>query len=352
MAAKMDANGILSSIKKGDIRNLYFLEGEEPFFIDQISEAIEKYALPEHEKEFNQFIFYGQDIDIAAVISQARQFPMMAERQVIIIREAQECKNLIKPVSVRNKTNKTVEIVLLEEYVKSPMPSTVLVICYKHGRLDKRTKAAKNIIENSVYLNSEKLKDNNLPNWIESCAQSAGMVMNPDAAFMMSEFLGNDLSRIKNELEKLQLKVEKGKPVTREIVLENIGISKEYNVFELNKALGKRDILKAYQIINYFALNPKENPIQMITGGLYSYFQKMYALHVLAKHGDDMVSKRTRVPPYYLGEYKAAAKFYTLPKLAMVFDALSECDLKSKGVEGVTISEGELLKELVYKIIH
>ena len=244
------AKQILDSIKKGDVKPVYFLTGDEPFYIDGISNYIEENLLDDNEKEFNQTVYYGRDVKVEDIISTAKRYPMMAERQVVIIKEAQDLARTIED---------------LLPYVENPQPTTVLVLCYKYKKLDKRKKLSKEIIKSGVYFESKKLYENQVPEWIRKVVSKRGYTITPKAAQMLVEFIGNDLSKVNNELEKLQLIIKQGDSITPTLVEENIGISKDYNNFELQNAISRRDVKKAFGIIQYFGNNPKNHPLVMTT---------------------------------------------------------------------------------------
>ncbi|HEY4628680.1 MAG TPA: DNA polymerase III subunit delta, partial [Flavobacterium sp.] len=237
---------IVNDIKSGNIKPIYFLMGEEPYYIDKLSDYIEKNVLTEEEKGFNQTVLYGRDVSIEDIISTAKRYPMMAERQVVIVKEAQDLTKTIDK---------------LESYAENPMPSTVLVICYKYKTLDKRKKVTKNIAKSGVVYESKKLYENQVGDWIKRVLSGKNYTIDPKASAMLVEFLGTDLSKINNELEKLQIILPKGSTITAKHIEENIGFSKDFNVFELRKAIGERNQLKAYQIAQYFSDNPKDNPM-------------------------------------------------------------------------------------------
>ena len=242
---------IINDIKSGNIKPIYFLMGEEPYYIDKLSEYIEKNILTDDEKGFNQTVLYGRDVTIDDVVGAAKRYPMMAEKQVIIVKEAQDLSRTIEQI---------------EKYAENPMPSTVLVFCYKYKTLDKRKKALKLITKNGLVFESKKLYENQVGQWITRVLSGKGYQIEPKANAMLVEFLGTDLSKINNELEKLQIILPKGSTFTAKHIEENIGFSKDFNVFELRKSLGERNQLKSYQIVQYFAENPKENNIVMVVG--------------------------------------------------------------------------------------
>lgn len=350
-----EVNQLLLDINRRLFKPVYFLCGEEPYYIDVIADKIEKTVLDESEKEFNQTIVYGKDTDLASILSLAKQFPMMSEYQVVIVKEAQNLKELNKSAdedgdSKSSKgSNATAQFLA---YVQSPQPTTVLVFCYKYKTLDKRSALAKAIQKNAAYAEFSKLYDNQIPDWINSYVKEKKYSISPKASFLMSEFLGSDLSKIANEIDKLVINLKEGSEITAEAVQDNIGISKEYNIFEFQDALAKKDVLKANRIVNYFAANEKEHHPVMITGSLYNYFSKILKYHFLADKSKFTAAQALGVNPFFVEGYAKAAANYSTGKLKQIFSYLKECDLKTKGVDNSGTANGELLKELVFKILH
>jgi DNA polymerase-3 subunit delta len=333
----MKFDQIMSDLKNKKYAPIYFLMGEETYYIDEISDYISANVLTENEKVFNQTVIYGKDTDIATVINAAKRFPMMANNQVIIVKEAQNIKNIEN----------------LIYYVEKPLKSTVLVINYKYKELDKRKKLYTLLDKNAIVFNSEKLYDDKIPNWISEFLHSKGYGISPDAAVMLTEFLGNDLSKIVNELKKLFITLPQGTTkISADIIEKNIGFSKEYNNFELQKALATKDVLKANRIILHFAKNPNDNPFVLTVSSLYGYFIKVFKYHFLPDKSKTAVASALKVHPFFAGEYEAAARKYPPAKLVKIIEWLREYDLKSKGVGSYSASQGDLLKELVFKILH
>lgn len=311
--------------------------GEEPYYIDRLTEYIEGNILTEEEKGFNQMVLYGKDVSIEDVISNAKRYPMMAERQVVIVKEAQELSRTIEK---------------LESYVENPQPSTVLVFAYKYKTLDKRKKVTKLIEKHGVVYESKKLYENQVGDWIKRVLSGKQYNIEPKAAAMLVEFLGTDLSKINNELEKLAIILPKGSTITPSIIEENIGISKDYNVFELRKALGEKDQLKAYKIANYFAQNPKDNPLVMTTGLVFGFFSQLLQYHGLKDKNPSNVAKTLKVNPYFVKDYDIALRNYPMKKVSAIVAALRDIDVKSKGVGANAIPQGDLLKEMLVKIFN
>ncbi|HRG01029.1 MAG TPA: DNA polymerase III subunit delta [Bacteroidia bacterium] len=354
-----EVNQILTDLKRKIFKPVYFLSGEEAYYIDLISDYIEKNALDESEQEFNQTILYGKDVDLNAIISAAKRFPMMSEYQVVIVKEAQNLKELGKASGgddedddIPAKKTSTGSSNALASYLQQPQSSTILVFCYKYKTLDKRSSVYKSLQKNHVFLETKKMYDNQIPEWITSFVQERKFKIGPKASFLLAEFLGNDLSKITNEVEKLLINLEEGDEITPEAVQDNIGISKEFNVFELQDALAKKDILKANRIINYFSANEKEHPAVMTLSTLYGYFSKILLYHFCPDKSKFAVAQALGVNPFFVDGYAKAAQNYGTAKLKAIFSYLKEYDLKTKGVDNSGVSNGELMKELIFKILH
>jgi DNA polymerase-3 subunit delta len=327
---------IFSDLKKQIYRPLYLLFGEEPYFIDVIAEFIEKNVLTDEEKEFNLSIIYGKDIDAATLISYARRYPMMANYQVLIVREAQVMEDLDE----------------LLPYAGNPVPSTLLVICYKYGKIDKRKSLYKAFEKNGVVFESAHLYDNQIPDWIGAYVKKHHYSITPKAAILLNEFVGNELSNIVNELGKLFINLPPQTVINEGHIERNIGISKDFNVFELQKALGNKDIYKSNLIINHFGANTRENPIVKVIPMLYSFFSKVLVYHFLPDKSQKNVASALSVHPYFLNDFTRAARNYSPAKLTHVVSLLREYDLKAKGVDNASTTDGELLKEMIYRILH
>ncbi|MEH6408155.1 MAG: DNA polymerase III subunit delta [Leeuwenhoekiella sp.] len=331
-----EANRIVADIKKGNIKPIYFLMGEESYYIDQLSDFIDKNVLTEEEKGFNQVVLYGRDVTIDDIVSQAKRYPMMAERQVVIVKEAQALSR---------------DIDKLEAYAENPQPSTVLVICYKYKKLDKRKKVYKQIAKNGIVFESKRLYENQVGDWIRRVMSGKGYVVEPKAAHMLVEFLGTDLSKIYNELSKLMLVLPQGSNITPLAIEENIGISKDFNNFELRKAVGERDVLKAHRIINYFAQNPKDNPMVVTIALLFGFFQQLLMYHGLPSTDKASVAKALGINPFFVSEYVSAARNYPMKQVSQIINLLRQADVKSKGVGAYNLAQGDLLKELLVGIM-
>ncbi|RXF69793.1 DNA polymerase III subunit delta [Arcticibacter tournemirensis] len=342
----MTVAALLNDLKARKFKPVYLFHGEEPFYIDLFSDYIEKNLLTDAEKGFNQTVLYGRDTDIMTVLNSAKRFPMMSDYQLVLIKEAQDMK-----WGKETDDKKSGDPFLA--YLEKPLASTILVFCYKHGKFDKRKKTYKAIEKNGVVFESAVIYENKVPAWVEDFVREKAYRINPRAAALIAEYLGNDLSKISNELEKLMLNIPKGNEISVDDVQNNIGISKEYNVFELQDALAKRDILKANRIINYFGSNTKANPIQMVLGALNTWFTKILKYHYITDRSPQTLAKELGVNPYFIKDYDLAAKSFNLSRTFEVISYLREYDLKTKGVDATGNTEdGDLLKELIFKILH
>lgn len=333
----MEHRQIISDLKKKVYHPIYFLCGEEPYYIDMVADYIEDNVLDENEKEFNQTVLYGKETDILTVISEAKRYPMMANHNVVIVKEAQHLDK---------------ELDKFESYIDQPTPSTILVFCFKYKTLDGRKAVSKKIKKQAVFLESKKLYDNQIPDWIEGYLKNKKYSISPHASALIAEFLGTDLSKVANELNKLIINLPQGSDITPEIVEQNIGISKDYNSFELNKAIGTRNILKANQIVYHFSKNQKDHPIQMTIGILYNFFTNLLTYHYTKDKSRNNVAAALKISPFFVQEYQTAAQNYSIKKAVKVIEYLRDYDLKSKGVNNSSADGGELMKELVFKIIH
>ncbi|WP_396137860.1 DNA polymerase III subunit delta [Flavobacterium sp.] len=328
---------ITKDIKAGLIKPIYFLMGEEPYYIDKLTEFIEQNILQEHERDFNQSILYGRDVTIEEVIGTAKRFPMMADRQVVVVREAQELSRTIDK---------------LEAYADNPQPTTVLVFAYKYKTLDKRKKITKLLDKVGVVYESKKLYENQVGDWIKRVLSGQGYSIEPKAVAMLVEFLGTDLSKINNELEKLKIILPKGHTFTPNDIEENIGFSKDFNNFELRKAIGEKNQVKAYQIIHYFAQNPKDNPLVVTTGLVFGFFSQLLQYQGLKDKSQMNAAKVLKVNPYFVKDYEVAFRNYPMKKVSTIVSALRTIDVKSKGVGAASTSQHDLLKELLITIFN
>lgn len=332
----MDEKLIIKNIKQKQFEKIYFLHGEEPYFIDLITDAIIENAMDESERDFNQSILYGKECEIGSLIANAKSYPMMGERRLVVIKEAKELK----------------DVDLLESYFNNPVDSTIFVVCYKYKKFDTRKKVIKAAASNGLVFHSEKVKDYKLVDWISTYAKNAGFQISPKAAMLLAEFLGNDLGRIVNEFEKLSILVEKGTVINEIHIEENIGISKDYNFYELSNAFSERDYLKASKIVSYFDKNPKAGSIIPIISNLFSYHVKLMRLHFSKDKSPASLAPMLGVPPFLVTQYTKAARIYNPKKLAENISILQEYDLKSKGIENASSSDGELMKEMMYRLMN
>ena len=327
---------ILSEIHKKNFAPVYFLTGDEPYFIDMISDTIENEALDEADRAFNQIVVYGRDVDVETIANHARSFPMMGERMVVIVKEAQDVKNLEN----------------FEPYLDTIPDTTLLVFVYKYKKFDKRKTLAKKIEKKGVWFESKALRDYNIPGWIQSYLKGEGYSITPKATQMLADFLGTDLHKIANELKKLTITLPKNKSIDDADVERNIGISKDYNVFELQNAIGSRDVLKANRIVNYFGDNGKDNPLLVTAINLYSFFTKVMKLHCAQDKSQSNLAAVLGVNPYFVKDYQLAARNYPPQTCIRNISILREFDMKSKGYETGDVSEKDLYREMIFKLMH
>ncbi len=328
---------LVTDIKNGNIKPIYFLMGEEAYYIDKISDYIEANILAEEEKGFNQMVLYGRDVTIDDIVGNAKRYPMMAERQVVIVKEAQDLSRTIEK---------------LASYAENPQPTTVLVLNYKYKKLDKRKTLFKTLKKIGVVYESKKLYENQVADWIRRVLSPKGYTITPKAAQMLVEFLGTDLSKINNELEKLQIILPKDSQITPDHIEENIGISKDFNNFELRKAIGEKNVVKTHQIVQYFADNPKDNPMVVTVSLLFNFFSQLLHFHGLKDKSPRSVASALKVNPYFVNEYVSAARNYPMKKVSTVIATLRDFDVKSKGVGANALPQGDLLKELMVRILN
>lgn len=337
-----EANKIIGNLNAGQYAPIYFLQGEEPYYIDLISGIIEDNALDETAKGFNQIILYGKDVRMSDVLNNAKRFPMMSDRQVVIIKEAQNILDFGKEPGEK----------LLNSYLENPLPSTILVFCYKHKKLDKRKVISKVLEKHAVMLTSNKLYDNQVPDWIRNHFAQKKFKITDKGVFMLAEFIGNNLERLSNEIDKMLINFKEKVEIDDHIIQKYIGISKEYNAFELQKAVVFREIVKANKIINYFETNPKNNPVIPIITILYNFFSKLMVLHSTQDKSDNNLASVLKVNRFFVRDYLAAARNYPTNKVISVIHDLRHADLQSKGVNAANLPDGQILKELIFKIMH
>lgn len=338
MAKEVTYEEIVRNLRNKVYAPVYFLMGEEDYYIDRISDYIINTVLTDTEKEFNLTVLYGSDTDIATIINAAKRYPMMSKYQVVAVREAQALRNLDE----------------LVYYLQKPLESTILVMCYKHGALDRRKKLVAELEKAGVLFESKKLKDAQLPGFITSYLKRKQVEIEPKASEMMAEFVGTDLNRMAGELEKLVITLPAGqRRITPEQIEHNIGISKDYNNFELRNALIEKDVLKANRIIKYFEENPKNNPLQVTLAVLFNFFANLMLVYYAPDKSDRGIAAHLGLrSPWQAKDYENAMKRYTGVKVMQIVGAIRQCDAKSKGVGNSSVSDGELLRELVYFILH
>lgn len=328
---------LLDDLKAGKYLPVYLITGEENYYIDVLSDYFEDNIVDEGFRDFDQTVVYGRDVNMSQVVGLAKQFPMMSPVKLVLVKEAQD-------INVK-------EWDLLADYLEHPLTQTLLVLCYRHKKLDKRTRAYKAIAKVGGICEHNRLYDSQVPSWIGTYVNQRGFAITQRASVLIAESIGNDLGKIANELDKVFISLNPGDTINDDIIERNIGISKEYNVFELQSAIGRRDVVQCNRIINHFAANPKDNPIQLILPVLYGYFIKVMVYHQLENKSE--AASALKVNPYFVRDYEVAASNYPLGKLASCIGYLNEADLRSKGIRNAgTVTDGELLKELIFKIIH
>ena len=334
---------IINEIQSGKYAPVYFLQGEEPFFIDNIIDHIETNALDEAQKDFNQYVLYGKETDITTIIGTARKYPMMGERQVVIVKEAQELRGW----------NKEETATLLASYLENPLPSTILVFGHKYKALDKRTKISKAFEKNAIMMTSKKIYDNQIPSWIQSYAKARKVSLSQKAVMLLSENIGNNLQRLSNEIEKLLVNVQEGQEIDEKAIHRYVGISKDYNVFELQSALSAGNHEKALRIVNYFNANPGNHPTVLTLANLFSYFSKLLLIHSSPSQDKNAVAQLIGVHPFFANEYITASRRYPLGRVRENIQLIHEADLKSKGIDYNTNKDREagMLKELVFRLM-
>ena len=331
----MLANAIISDWKKHQYKPIYWLEGEEEYFIDKVMDYAETQILNESETGFNLTVFYGKDADWTNIINACRRYPMFSDKQVVLLKEAQQMRDLDK----------------LEAYIENPLGSTIFVVSYKEKKVDGRTRLAKLLKEKGVVLSTKKLYDNQLPEWTEELIESKGHTVSHKALALLVDHIGNDLSRIENEIDKILINLNSRKNITEDDVEKYVGVSKDYNVFELQAALASKNLPRAIQIIQYFEANPKAAPIQFILPSLYSFFSKVFMIHGLNTRDEKSVAASLSVNPFFVKDYLKAASIYTYPDVEKLLLLLSDYNLKSIGINSSGTSDASLLKEMVLKMI-
>lgn len=336
-AKSLSYKQVLNSLKKKEYFPIYLLHGEESFYIDELTKYIEENVLDDTAKAFNQTVLYGKEIDYKAVLDNARRYPVMSEKQVVIIKEVQELKTLDK----------------LEPYFQNPLDSTILVLAHKHKKLDKRKKFAKALTSSKkvCVFESTRLYDNQVPNWIANYLKDRNISIKPAATTLLAEYLGTDLSKISNELDKLSINLPQGTTIDKHIIQKNIGISKDFNVFELQQALGKQDSHKSVLIMKYFIANPKKHPLPMVTATLYNFFSKVYICQSMLRASDAAIATAIGANKFFVKDYKIAAQAYNRAQIETIISLLKEYDLRAKGVQNANTSHGQLLCEMIGTIL-
>lgn len=331
----MSVQKILDDWKKKSFKPIYWLEGEEEYFIDKVIDYAEHNILPETEASFNLSIFYGKDANWADIINACRRYPMFAERQVVLLKEAQQMRDIEK----------------LEAYVDNPLASTVFVVSYKEKKLDARKKFTRLVKEKGVLLTTKKLYDREVPEWTQNLIHSKGLTITPKGLALLVDHIGNDLSRIENEIDKLSVNLGKRTGITEDDIENYIGVSKEYNVFELQAALAAKDLARCIRIIQYFEANPKAGPIQLVLPSIYSFFSKVFMIFGTGTADEKTIAAAIGVNPYFMKEYMQAARLYTYPGVERALLLLHSYNLKSIGVGSTATEDASLMKEMVVKMM-
>jgi DNA polymerase-3 subunit delta len=341
-----DADAILKAVQQRQFQPVYFLQGEEPYFIDTVADALEASVLPESERSFNQTVLYGKDTDAAGILGQAKRFPMMSDYSVVIVKEAQAVADL--------ESEKAWPF--LEAYLKNPLASTVLVLCYKHKTLDSRKKLGKLLAGKDApgvaLMTSKKLYDNQVPQWLGGYVRQRKQQITPGATALLAEYIGADLGRLANEVNKLLLNVKPGQAIDEDLVQRMVGISKEYNIFELQRALVTRDVLKANRILTHFAANPKANPLIPNLTLLFNFFTRLLMLHQAGNNPSDSDMQKMGINKFAQKEYQLAQRQFSPERTMDLIHLIRRADAQSKGIESGSMDEGEILRELVWLILH
>lgn len=327
---------ILSDIKQNNYKPIYFLHGEEAYFMDELADAFAKHVVDESAKDFDQTIVFGSDTNVGQIISMAKRFPVIAKKQLVLVKEAQGLKKIEE----------------LESYAKDPQTETVLVICYKFKKLDKRKAIYKALKKTGVVFESEKIKDYHVAKWIETDIAKKGFKVNAKTSAILAEYIGNDLPQIVSTIEKLAIHLNKGEEVTPAAIEKYVGISKTYNIFELQNAIGKKDVKQIFKIVNHFSHNAKEHPFPATVGGLYNYFSKIIAMHYLSDKSEKGIASALKIHPYFVKDYTQAARNFNAGKTMRIIGLLKTYDLKSKGFNNTSTNDGELLKELMFQVLN
>lgn len=337
----LSPDAALKALKTRQLAPLYLFHGDEPYYLDQLTELLEETVLPPAERAFNQFVLFGKDLNVPSLLGYAKRFPMLAERQLVLVKEAQGIAGLEAKDSVR----------FLEEYINHPLPSTVLALCFKEP-VDERRSWVKAFEKTGVVVASRKLYDNKLPDWIAEYCHGRGVKVSKNVLMMLAEFVGNDLKRLANELDKMLLNLRAGQDITAEVVETYVGVSKEYNSFEFQKALFQRDVARANQIAAFFAANPKNYPIQPVLIVLYNYFSKLMLVHAAHDRSEKALATQLGVNPYFVKDYLTGFQRFPAEKTVQVLATIRQADAQSKGVDVGSVDEGAILRDLVFRILH
>ncbi|GAB3988792.1 DNA polymerase III subunit delta [Spirosoma daeguense] len=344
MIAAVDT--LLKDIRNKRIAPVYLIHGDEPYYLDRIAEELEKVAIPVTERGFNQFVLFGKDTDVGAVLNYARRYPFMAERQLVLVKEAQQM------AGVNDKSAQT----LLEDYALNPLPSTILMLCYvkEEGKsgLDERKSWVKAFGAKGKMLGVKKLYDNKLPDWVGEYCREQGAKVSPKACQLLADHIGNDLRRMANEIDKMLINMHVGEEISAATVERLVGISKEYNVFELQKALTQRELVKANQIVDYLGRNAKDNPLVVVLAQLFSYFSKVLMVQASKDQSEKGLAPLLGVNPFFVKDYLSAARTFPLPKVVSIIHSIRQADARSKGIDAPAMTESDILRELIFAILH
>ena len=326
---------IIADLKKGNFKPVYWLEGEENYFIDQVIDFAEHQILSASEAGFNLTVFYGRDTAWPDVINACRRYPMFSERQVVLIKEAQDLKGIDK----------------LESYVEKPLPSTLLFVAYKDKKVDGRTKLAKLLKDKAVLMTTKKLYDNALPEWTSELVKEKGFSISKKALFLLIDHIGNDLSRLSNEIDKLALNLKDRKQINEDDIEKFVGVSKEFNVFELQQAIAQRDLYKAIRIVQYFGSNPKAAPLQLVFPSLYNFFSKVQVVYTVPSKDEKAIASAIGVNAWFVKDYISTATKFTYAETEKILLLLYEYNLRNLGVNDGGTDDSELLKEMAVKMV-
>jgi len=332
---------LVKDFQRREFANVYLFYGDEPYFIDELTNYLTDHALNDIEKDLNQYVLYGRDSSASMVVNASKQFPMAGERQLVVLREAQD-------MDLKKEEN----LGLFLSYIKQPQPSTLLVIAHKYKTIPAKLLKAVSASGNAVAVESKRKYESELPAWITTQVKSSGYSISDKAALMLVEFLGNNLEKINNELSKLYINLTKTKVITEESIEQFIGISKDYNIFEFQKALAKRDVLASNKIANHFAINPGENSIFKTIPMLFTFFSKVLLIHSLPDKSETSIMSKARLSPYNKQDYLDAYRNYNAKKVQDIIGWLRECNVRALGIDNYSVDQGELLRELVFKILH